>query len=502
MGDAAGICKTHGSLGSVYEKAGDHAAALEALTKQMRMAEEIGNLEEQCAAMGSLGLTLRSLGRYDDAVAMFGRQLKMSQDTGDVAGQIHAHGSLSVLFRKLGRHAEAMDMLSQQLELADDAVHNRRPEHQHAASPPPAQARRLHDDQSQLFTAAHRPETLHEMDVGMEAEVADSDQVCLEKQDRRVQQSSVPPTHRGKRTHPERCTASDAVWFSQPVDTDSSENSAGSAAAARSPSATSATTATVIGVSPSSAEDIAAKEKKQKLLDSALEESAGLATKVSNLVSAVALAARIEAAATATEKAKTVSDNATSALEIKRKQEEVERQTQDMAEEKTRASEVMAHMLNKYCQDKDWARAIALEKAALNRADEIASGNPRLSIVIYGRLAFAYEQSANGLRRPSAVDMHSKVAKVARNIGDHELEAVAWSCQTENCLLLNDHATAAAAMERCVELLEQKGDWIAALETCTKLSVTYEKMGSHLLALNITRKMLPLTVSGVSLQIC
>jgi tetratricopeptide (TPR) repeat protein len=122
LGDSAGICTSYGRIGAAQEKMGNHSAALESLTLQLSLAEEIESLNEQISAVGNLGVTCRSLERYDQAATYFQEQLRLSKEGKDIAGQINAYGNMSVLFRKMGRHDEAMDMLSKQLEVADDAL--------------------------------------------------------------------------------------------------------------------------------------------------------------------------------------------------------------------------------------------------------------------------------------------------------------------------------------------------------------------------------------------
>ena len=108
QGDVYGACKAFGSIGTVHEKMGDHSAALNSLSEQLRLAEEQGDMQQQAVAMGNLGITCRSLGRWEEAATLFEGQLNIAQRTADTAGQIQAFGNLSVVLRKLGRNTESL----------------------------------------------------------------------------------------------------------------------------------------------------------------------------------------------------------------------------------------------------------------------------------------------------------------------------------------------------------------------------------------------------------
>jgi len=119
QGDVSGTCKAFGSIGTVHEKMGDHSAALNSLSEQLRLAEEQGDTQQQAVAMGNLGITCRSLGRHDEAVTLFEGQLNIAQRTADVAGQIQAFGNLSVVSRKLGRNTEFLLLQETEAAVAD-----------------------------------------------------------------------------------------------------------------------------------------------------------------------------------------------------------------------------------------------------------------------------------------------------------------------------------------------------------------------------------------------
>lgn len=184
-----------------------------------------------------------------------------------------------------------------------------------------------------------------------------------------------------------------------------------------------------------------------------------------------------------------------SAEVLKVKADSAEHAEEEVVHDRCRCrAERLAHKLEMLCSQKHWTRAISLGEDVCRMAVEIESKHPRLALVLYGRLALAYEQGAPDTRTNSAVDIHSHIMQIARMLGDRALEASACLCKADGCMLLKDNAPAVSALTQCVEvLLHVEGDTQMLADVYYKIVTNYQKLKLFEKALDVGRKLVHLT---------
>jgi tetratricopeptide (TPR) repeat protein len=459
LGDMEGTCIACGAIGAVQLKMGNLDAALDTLIKQLRLAEELNDLAQQAMAMGNLGLTCRSLGRHDEARTWFERQFMVAQSIDDIPGQIQAYGSLSTLFRMLGRHAEAMEMFSKQLQMADNAAPSElvtgqaeveddpvctedRPE-------APADLKQKNSRKAEVednpVAEEDGPEVLADLqevikarreltwDEESGAAPPDSDEVLvLKKQKVHVQRAQ--PQHRPDHRTEGRVRGDN--------------------------------------------------EDGQMCDDATISACHPLAQQETS-----------SGAPSLTDGGK--AEPAERKVALMEEEEQMRKAEEDMAKN-LRAAERVAQQLvalplGSACRDQAWARAIAMKEVVFHMAESVESTQPDLAIILFGRLARAYEQSSSPGNVQAAIDLYDKVIKLANKLKMSAVEASSWMLKAEGLMLLRDYESAAKALTRQVDLVERLQDTKAHVNACFKLAGVYSKIGMHVKTLDVLRMLLPLT---------
>lgn len=471
LGDADSICRTHGRIGATQEKLGNHLAALESLNLHLSFAEEIDCVNEQIAAMSNFGIALRSLQRYDEAAEYFEKQLRLSQEAHDVAGQINAYGNISVLYRKMGRHSEAMDMLSKQLKVADDVVPSNpstpaKEDSPHAA---PWQHPTAWDSAQKAAspenTSLEKPGLVPCRKLDMEAQInSESHEQPEENIDDSIllKPSEVATTicrHVPNVNHPEG-----QVKLAGACQHDTDQQKAKAIEHAKS---------VLQLLTSEAARDDGANASGGKELTTNHKEEAETTVGVEKLQDGITF---VDEEVAAQPPPRLSADTET-----------VDQESEVHHKLLVRAQRLARH-LDSLCQKNDWNSALKLEKRAEQCVANPEAIPPRLALVIYGRLALAFEQ--HGSRLESAVDMHGRIIPLAHALGDRHLEAAACECKADGCISLQDYANAASALTRLLELLEFLGDKQACVDACAKLADVYDKMGSRIKMLDTIRKLL------------
>jgi tetratricopeptide (TPR) repeat protein len=458
-----GTCIACGAIGAVQLKMGNHDAALDMLIKQLRLAEELNDLAQQATAMGNLGVTCRSLGRHDEARTWFERQLHMAQSIDDVTGQIQAYGSLSTLFRMLGRHAEAMEMFSKQLQMADNA----------APSELVAGQAEVEDDPVGKEDGPKATADL-EKEISRKAEVEDDPVV---EEDEPEAPADLQEGIKARR---------ELTW--------DEESGADSRATLNSDEVLvlKKQKVHVQRAQPQHHPDhrtqgrVRDDNKDGQLCDDATISACHPPAKKDNSAGAPSLTDGGKA------------DLAERKVAWMEEEEQMQKAEEDMAKKHGRAAELVAHQLvaqplGSDCRDQAWARAIAMKEVVLHIAESVESTKPDLAIILFGRLARAYEQSSSPGNVHAAIDLYDKVIKLANKLKMSAVEANAWLLKAEGLMLLNDYESAAKALTKQVILVERLQDTTAHVNACFKLAGVYTKIGMHIKTLDVLRTLLPLT---------
>jgi CHAT domain-containing protein/Tfp pilus assembly protein PilF len=119
-GDRAGVARTLGNLGSIYEALGDYPKALEYQERSLKLEEELGNRAGVATALGNLGNIYGRLGDSTKALEYQERSLKLEEELGDRAGVAATLGNIGLIYDGLGEYPKALEYLERSLKLKEE----------------------------------------------------------------------------------------------------------------------------------------------------------------------------------------------------------------------------------------------------------------------------------------------------------------------------------------------------------------------------------------------
>ncbi|MFY1671014.1 AfsR/SARP family transcriptional regulator [Plantactinospora sp. WMMB334] len=108
LGDGYGQARVHLNLAVVYERRGQHRAALDHAEQARGLCEDAGERAGQADACNAVGWYNAHLGSHQDALAHCEEALRLYREVGDEKGESHAWDSLGYINNLLGRPEEAI----------------------------------------------------------------------------------------------------------------------------------------------------------------------------------------------------------------------------------------------------------------------------------------------------------------------------------------------------------------------------------------------------------
>nr|ADN17997.1 TPR repeat-containing protein [Gloeothece verrucosa PCC 7822] len=105
-------------LGNVYDTQGNYSLAIEYHTKQLELAQEIGDDSGEWIALVGLGNVQKALGHFQDSLTYFHQALDIARQIKDIRGEVIALGSLGNIYMGLNNNDESKEYTENCLTLA------------------------------------------------------------------------------------------------------------------------------------------------------------------------------------------------------------------------------------------------------------------------------------------------------------------------------------------------------------------------------------------------
>jgi len=109
-----------GSLGALYGQIGSYKKSLECSKKALKIAQEIGDRQNEGAWLGNLGNAYYSLGEVERAIEYYEQALSISKDIGDRRHEGNWLGNLGSAYLSLGEVERAIKYYEQALSIAKE----------------------------------------------------------------------------------------------------------------------------------------------------------------------------------------------------------------------------------------------------------------------------------------------------------------------------------------------------------------------------------------------
>ena len=106
-----------GSLGTIYDTLGQHAAAITYHDQSLIISRKIGDRQMEGNTLGNLGLAYDALGRHAEAIEHHDQGLAISRALGDRKGEGADLANIGVAYTRLGQHTKAVELLNQALAI-------------------------------------------------------------------------------------------------------------------------------------------------------------------------------------------------------------------------------------------------------------------------------------------------------------------------------------------------------------------------------------------------
>jgi len=107
-----------GSLGILYHQIGSYKKSLEYSKKALKIAQDIGDRQNEGALLGSLGIAYHALGQVERAIEYFEQALAISKEIGDRRGEGNRLGNIGTAYYSLGQVERAIEYYEQALTIA------------------------------------------------------------------------------------------------------------------------------------------------------------------------------------------------------------------------------------------------------------------------------------------------------------------------------------------------------------------------------------------------
>ena len=443
LDDATVVCEAYGSVGTLCEKMGRHEEALEVLTRQWRLAQEINDVNQQALAMANLGSIFETLERHDEALSLFEANLSLCQNINDPSGQKNASRRLCELYRKLDWHDKAINLLSKP---ADRDVPNR--------------ACNLELEPTGCEQMTTVPESAPDLEQRCSTKKA-NDGVLSTKKEQTKTEVLKDPSQSWRDT---KSIPTDAEMSKIAIDADSDvEPKKGGKFQTGQP-----ISHLCVALKQREAEIRKAIRLSMKSVRTQLKRARGLEPQIRD--------------ASSEETTLHVSQDNTQAQTRKTRTQPGLKYSQNETK--------IARKLAKYCLKQDWERAIALEETAMSAAMEAESCNPKLALALYGRLANVFEHVSN--RSMAAIQAHERVMWIAHTLQETRVKAAAHACCIKCCLTLSDLGSTASALSKHMQVLEELDDTRLQFDTGLQLAGIHEKLGNYEQTILLARKALPI----------
>ncbi|MEV5573847.1 tetratricopeptide repeat protein [Spirillospora sp. NPDC052269] len=125
QGDEPGTARALSHLAKTLWRTGDHPAALESASEDLRIYEGLADKAGAAAALDQLGLIHWTRSEYDVASGYYDQALPLWRSVGDKSGEASTLDHAGIVKWHQGRYAEAIDLLQQALELYETSGNNR-----------------------------------------------------------------------------------------------------------------------------------------------------------------------------------------------------------------------------------------------------------------------------------------------------------------------------------------------------------------------------------------
>ncbi len=109
-----------GSLGILYLQIGSFKKSLEYYEKALKIAQDIGNRQNEGASLGSIGNTYHYLGQVERAIEYYEQALAISREIGDRRGEGARLGNLGLAYSDQGQVERAIEYYEQALAISKE----------------------------------------------------------------------------------------------------------------------------------------------------------------------------------------------------------------------------------------------------------------------------------------------------------------------------------------------------------------------------------------------
>ncbi|MBL7117413.1 MAG: tetratricopeptide repeat protein [Candidatus Syntrophoarchaeum sp.] len=109
-----------GSLGILYHQIGSYKKSLEYSKKALKIAQDIGDRQNEGALLGSLGIAYHALGQVEHAIEYHEQALAISKEIGDRRGEGNRLGNIGTAYYSLGQVERAIEYYEQALAISKE----------------------------------------------------------------------------------------------------------------------------------------------------------------------------------------------------------------------------------------------------------------------------------------------------------------------------------------------------------------------------------------------